>query len=166
MLQTVHITRVGLSVVLSHGGQQHGFDWSQAEAIYLAGKRLVADAAEYDRTDVWTESLPEPPIAEVEFRRMGLMVHLLVAGREFVAAPYAQMRQILKGVYSLAKQIEADVPAIALAQIGDMAVLYASAVPLGLSSDRRKIDEALKMTPGGIPPLGIVPPPTVIGGVP
>jgi len=166
MQLAVDIAIVGTSVVLTHAGQAHGLGWSQAQAVYLAGKRLVQAAAEYDRTGCWTESPGEPPIADLEFRRMGLMVHLLRAGRAWIEAPYEQMRAILRGVYELAKRIEADVPAIALRQIDDMAVLYVSAAPLGLSLDRRKIDEALKLTSSGVPPLGIVPPPTLIGGVP
>lgn len=164
MQQSATITIVGQSVVLTHGGQSFGVRWDQAEALYLAGKRLVADAQAYDETGVWTESLPSDTVAGLEFRRMGLMVHLLAGGRPFVAAPYQQLRAILKAVYQCAKRIEADAPLPALKQIADMAVLYVSAAPLGLSLDRRKIDEALKLTSTGVPPRGIVPPPTLIGG--
>ena len=160
----VHISIVGTAVVIAHAGTSHGVDWSRAEAVYLGGKRLVADAARYDQTGAWSESVSEPPIAGLEFRRMGLMVHLLQGGQAWIEAPYQQMRQILKAIYQCGKRIEADAPPIALAQIAHMAVLYVSAAPLGLTLDRRKIDEALKLTSSGVPPLGIVPPPALIGG--
>lgn len=165
MNQSVHISIVWPSVVVSHAGQQLGLTWSQAEAVYMAGKRLVADASRYDDTGEWTESLAEATIGGVEFRRMGLMVHLLLNGRGWIEAPYNVMRWILKELYRCGKEIEQDAPTIALKQIEDMAVLYVSAAPLGLSLDRRKIDEALKQTSSGVPPLGIVPPPVVTGGI-
>lgn len=160
----VHIAITGQAVVIRHAGQACGLDWRRAEALYLAGKRLVQEAAEYDRTNVWTESVPAAAVAGLAFRRMGLMVHLLAGGRPWIEAPYQQMRAILKAVYQCAKRIETDSPGPALRQIADQAVLYRAAAPLGLTLDRRKIDEALKRTSSGVPPLGIVPPPTLIGG--
>jgi hypothetical protein len=126
------------------------------------GKPHVAAAAAYDASACWTETPPSESIAGLVVTRMGLMIQLLRYGRLWIDAPYAQMRRVLTAIYTLAKEIEADAPAVALRQIEDMAVLYATAAPLGLSLDRRKIDEALKLTRSGIPPLGIVPPPRLV----
>ncbi len=164
MNESVDISVLFPYVMISHKGSQYGLSWSHAEAVYIAGKRMVADAQKYDETSEWTETIPEPEIAGIEFRRMGLMIHMLLNGRAWIEAPYQVMRKILKVLYQKSKELEAECPSVALRQITDQAVLYASAAPLGLTADRRKIDEALKLTINGIPPLGIVPPPTLTGG--
>lgn len=166
MQVSVHLRRVGQHVLIEHDGHHHGLTWSHAQALYYAAKPHLADAAAYDASGQWSETPASEVIAGLQVTRMGLMVQLVRHGRLWIDAPYQHARALLKGVYRLAKEIEADDARVAIQQIEDMAVLYVTAAPLGLSLDRRKIDEALKKTSNGIPPLGIVPPPTLIGGTP
>jgi len=83
-----------------------------------------------------------PKARQVDVRREGTRVALIVDGREVLAGEYTQFLELIKALYTQAKLAEEEANAQKI--IYDQAILTRLGLPLGLSNHPVILSEAMK----------------------
>lgn len=151
---SLNIKTCGNYVVLVHDGRSVGLHWEEALDFYKRCKSLLTNNSFVsDKSELSATIISEDVIGVFLF------------GCLWFSCPKNVFSVILKEIYKQSKDIEQNTPSVAKSQINDVSVLLASSLPVFITKDTRKINEAINsLKTNQIPDKVVVSVPKLIGG--